>query len=79
MTKRKFRTITKKSVEDDYEHNVWMAVEDIWVEMYASFDMHPDEIRERIDFMVTAYMDFIEQDVRKDLHKMSPKKKREYR
>ena len=79
MTKRKFRTIAKKSVEDDYEHNVWRAIEDIWVEMYATFGMPPEEIRERVTFLVDAYIQFIERETEKDLHRMSPKKKKEYR
>jgi len=77
--KRGFRKITKKSVEDDYEHNVWMAIEDIWVEMYTSFDMPPEEIRGRIEFMVDAYIQFIEKETAKDLHRMSAHKKRKYR
>ena len=75
----KFRRITDDSVEDDYEHNVWRAIEDIWVEMYATFGMPPEEIRERVTFLVDAYIQFIERETEKYLHRMSPKKKKEYR
>ena len=74
-----FRKITKKSVEDDYEHNLWMATEDIYVEMYATFDMPFDEIREKILGMVQSYMDFLRQDIVKDFHKMSAHKRRKHR
>ena len=78
MTKRKFRTITKKSVEDDYEHNVWRAIEDIWVEMYYR-QMSPPEIKDKIMFLVHAYIQFMEQEAEKDLHKMSAHKRRKFR
>ena len=74
-----FRKITKKSVEDDYEHNLWMATEDIYVEMYATFDMPFDEIRGRILEMVQTYMDFLRQDIVKDFHKIPSHKRRKHR
>ena len=74
-----FRKITKKSVEDDYEHNLWMATEDIYVEMYANFDMDHDDIREKILGMVMSYMDFLRQDIVKDLHKIPAHKRRKHR
>jgi len=77
--KRGFRKITKKSVEDDYEHNVWMAIEDIWVEMYASYGMPPEVIRDKIEFLVDAYIQFIESETAKDLHRMAAHKKRKLR
>ena len=77
--KRQFRTITKKSVEDDYEHNVWRAVEDMWVEMYAGFGIPPDDINEKIESLVYAYCRFLSEDTQKDLHKMSAHKRRKLR
>jgi len=74
-----YRKITDKSVQDDYEHNVWRAVEDMWVEMYAGFGMPPEEINDKILFLVGAYCKFLSQDTQKDLHKMSAKKRRSFR
>jgi hypothetical protein len=75
----KYRKITNKSVQDDYEHNVWRSVEDMWVEMYAGYDMNPEDIKDKIMELVFAYCTFIEQDTRKNLHKMSAKRKQKYR
>jgi len=75
---RPFRKITENSVEDDYEHNVWRAVEDIWVKMYYR-QMNPSEIKERIMFQVDAYIQFLEQEAEKDLHRMSAQKRRKFR
>ena len=78
-TKRpKFRIITDDSVEDDYEHNVWRAIEDIWVEMYYR-QMSPPEIKDKIRFLVSAYIQFLEESAEKDLHKMSAHKRRKLR
>jgi len=74
-----FRKITKKSVQDDYEHNVWRAVEDMWVEMYAGYDMMPPEINDKIEFLVHAFCTFITQETRKDLHGISAHKRRKLR
>ena len=74
-----FRKITKKSVEDDYEHNLWMATEDMYVEMYANFKMSFDEISEKIHGMVQSYMDFLRQDIVKDFHKIPAHKRRKHR
>ena len=74
----KYRKITDKSVEDDYEHNVWRAIEDIWVEMYYR-QMSPPEIRDKIMFQVSAYIQFLEEETEKDLHKMSAHKRRKLR
>jgi hypothetical protein len=74
----KYRKITDKSVEDDYEHNVWRAIEDIWVEMYYR-QMSPPEIKDKIMFLVHAYIQFMEQEAEKDLHKMSAHKRRKFR
>ena len=74
----KYRKITDKSVEDDYEHNVWRAIEDIWVEMYYR-QMPPPEIKDKIMFLVDAYIQFMEQDAEKDLHRMSAQKRRKFR
>ena len=74
-----FRKITKKSVEDDYEHNLWMATQDIWTEMYATFEMPFDEIRERILDMIQTYIDFNRQYAVKDFHQMSATKRRKHR
>ena len=74
-----FRKITKKSVEDDYEHNLWMATEGIYVEMYANFDMDHEEINQKIHGMVQSYMDFLRQDIVKDLHKIPAHKRRKHR
>ena len=73
-----FRKITDNSVEDDYEHNVWRAIEDIWVEMYYR-QMSPPEIRDKIMFQVSAYIQFLEEETEKDLHKMSAHKRRKLR
>ena len=75
----KFRKITKKSVQDDYEHNVWRAVEDMWVEMYAGFGMPTEVINEKIESLVYAYCRFLSEDTQKDLHKMSAHKRRKLR
>ena len=74
----KYRKITDKSVEDDYEHNVWRAIEDIWVEMYYR-QMSPPEIKDKIRFLVSAYIQFLEESAEKDLHKMSAHKRRKLR
>ena len=74
----KYRKITDKSVEDDYEHNVWRAIEDIWVEMYYR-QMTPPEIKDKIMFLVDAYIQFLEQEAEKDLHRMSAEKRRKFR
>jgi len=74
----KYRKITDKSVEDDYEHNVWRAIEDIWVEMYYR-QMSPPEIKDKIMFLVDAYIQFMESEAEKDLHKMSAEKRRKFR
>ena len=74
----KYRKITDKSVEDDYEHNVWRAIEDIWVEMYYR-QMTPPEIKDKIMFLVDAYIQFMESEAEKDLHKMSAHKRRKFR
>ena len=74
----KYRKITSKSVQDDYEHNVWRAIEDIWVEMYYR-QMSPPEIRDKIMFQVSAYIQFLEEETEKDLHKMSAHKRRKLR
>ena len=74
----KYRKITDKSVEDDYEHNVWRAIEDIWVEMYYR-QMSPPEIKDKIMFLVDAYIQFMEQEAEKDLHRMSAEKRRKFR
>ena len=74
----KYRKITDKSVEDDYEHNVWRAIEDIWVEMYYR-QMTPPEIKDKIMFLVDAYIQFMESEAEKDLHKMSAEKRRKFR
>ena len=73
-----FRRITDDSVEDDYEHNVWRAIEDIWVEMYYR-QMSPPEIKDKIMFLVDAYIQFLEQEAEKDLHRMSAEKRRKFR
>lgn len=75
----KYRKITRKSVEDDYEHNLWRAVEDMWVEMYAEYEMPPDVIKEKILFFADAYCQFLESEAQKDLHRMSARKKRLYK
>ncbi len=75
----KYRKITSKSVQDDYEHNVWRAVEDMWVEMYAGFGMPPEVINEKIESLVYAYCRFLSEDTQKDLHKMSAYKRRKHR
>jgi len=75
----KFRKITDDSVEDDYEHNLWMATQDIWVEMYVTFDMPFDEIKEKIHDMIQTYIDFERQYAVKDFHKMSAHKRRKHR
>ena len=74
----KYRKITDKSVEDDYEHNVWRAIEDIWVEMYYR-QMSPPEIKDKIMFLVHAYIQFLESEAEKDLHRMSAEKRRKFR
>jgi len=74
----KYRKITDKSVEDDYEHNVWRAIEDIWVEMYYR-QMTPPEIKDKIMFLVHAYIQFLESEAEKDLHRMSAEKRRKFR
>ena len=74
----KYRKITDKSVEDDYEHNVWRSIEDIWVEMYYR-QMTPPEIKDKIMFLVDAYIQFMESEAEKDLHKMSAEKRRKFR
>ena len=74
----KYRIITDDSVEDDYEHNVWRAIEDIWVEMYYR-QMSPPEIKDKIMFQVHAYIQFLEEETEKDLHKMSAHKRRKLR
>ena len=74
----KFRIITDDSVEDDYEHNVWRAIEDIWVEMYYR-GMSPQEIKEKLRFLVSAYIQYLEEEAEKDLHKMSAHKRRKLR
>ena len=74
----KYRKITDKSVEDDYEHNVWRAIEDIWVEMYYR-QMTPPEIKDKIMFLVHAYIQFMESEAEKDLHRMSAEKRRKFR
>ena len=74
----KYRKITDKSVEDDYEHNVWRAIEDIWVEMYYR-QMSPQEIKEKLRFLVSAYIQFLEESAEKDLHKISAHKRRKFR
>ena len=74
----KYRKITDKSVEDDYEHNVWRAIEDIWVEMYYR-QMSPPEIKDKIMFLVDAYIQFMESEAEKDLHRMSAEKRRKFR
>ena len=74
----KYRKITDKSVEDDYEHNVWRSIEDIWVEMYYR-QMSPPEIKDKIMFLVDAYIQFMESEAEKDLHKMSAHKRRKFR
>ena len=74
----KYRKITDKSVEDDYEHNVWRAIEDIWVEMYYR-QMTPPEIKDKIMFLVDAYIQFLESEAEKDLHRMSAEKRRKFR
>jgi len=74
----KYRKITDKSVEDDYEHNVWRSIEDIWVEMYYR-QMSPPEIKDKIMFLVDAYIQFMESEAEKDLHKMSAEKRRKFR
>ena len=56
-----------------------MATEDIYVEMYSNFDMDHDEIREKILGMVMSYMDFLRQDIVKDLHKIPAHKRRKHR
>jgi len=73
-----FRKITDDSVEDDYEHNVWRAVEDIWVEMYYR-QMPVEEIKDKILFLVDAYIQFMESEAQKDLHKMSAHKRRKFK
>ena len=75
----KYRKITSRSKQDDYEHNVWRAVEDMWVEMYASYDMSIPEINEKVIFLVDAYCQFLTSETRKDLHGMSAKRRRKYR
>ena len=74
-----FRKITKKSVEDDYEHNLWMATEDIWVEMYAGHEMDFESISDHIHSMIDSYMDYLRQWAVKDFHGMSADKRRKFR
>ena len=78
-TKRpKFRIITDDSVEDDYEHNVWRSVEDMWVEMYCR-GIDVTKIKDIIMFQVDGYIQFLESEAKKDLHHMSAQKRRKLR
>ena len=74
----KFRKISDKSVEDDYEHNVWRAIEDIWVEMYYR-QMPVEEIKDKILFLVDAYIQFMESEAQKDLHRISAEERRKFK
>ena len=56
-----------------------MATEDMYVEMYANFEMSFDEISEKIHGMVQSYMDFLRQDIVKDFHKIPAHKRRKHR
>ena len=51
---------------------------DIWVEMYYR-QMSPPEIKDKIRFLVSAYIQFLEEETEKDLHKMSAHKRRKLR
>ena len=64
---------------DDYETNLWLAVEDIWTEMYASYDMNPPEIRTRIIDSVNRHCEEMREYAMKDLHGMSAHKRRKLR
>ena len=64
---------------DDYETNLWLAVEDIWTEMYVSYDMNPPEIRSRILEMVQGYCEEMRDYALKDLHGMTAQKRRKLR
>jgi len=75
---RKFRKITGRSVEDDYEHNIWRSVEDMWIEMYSRH-MDVSEIKDIIMFQVDGYIQFLESEAKKDLHRMSARKRRKLR
>jgi len=75
---RKFRKITGRSVEDDYEHNVWRSVEDMWVEMYCR-GIDVSKIKDIIMFQVDGYIQFLESEAKKDLHHMSAQKRRKLR
>ena len=74
-----FRKITKKSVEDDYEHNLFRATEDIWIEMYVGHEMAFDSIDEHIHSMIDTYIDFIRQWAVKDFHGMSARERKKHR
>ena len=64
---------------DDYQENLWMAVEDIWTEMYATYEMSPPEIRSRINASVKTYVDDMQDYAYKDLHGLSAHKRRKLR
>ena len=64
---------------DDYQKNLWMSVEDIWTEMYATYEMSPPEIRSRINASVKTYIDDMQDYAYKDLHGLSPQKRRKLR
>ena len=64
---------------DDYKKNLWMAIEDIWTEMYATYEMSPPEIRARINSDVKFYIDEMQDFAYKDLHGLSAHKRRKLR
>jgi len=64
---------------DDYENNLWVAIEDMYVDMFATAGMTPEEIEEIIQRDVRIYVDEMRQWTLKEVHKQTAPQKRKYR
>ena len=78
MTSMKTPYKTTAISESDYDYNLWLAIEDIWTEMYVS-DMTPQEIKAHLVNTMKIYCDEMKKYAHKDLHGMSAHKRRKLR
>ena len=64
--------------EADYDYNLWLAIEDIWTEMYVS-DMTPQAIKALLVDTMKIYCDEMKKFAQKETHGISAHKRRKLR